>query len=36
MTREEIKGLTDEEWAQHISILENIRSEEAKTKNSFI
>ena len=35
MTRKELEKLTDEEWAEHYAILENIRKEEAKRNQPF-
>ena len=34
MSKQELSELTDEEWADHIAILENIRTEEAKRNGS--
>ena len=32
VTKQELLEMTDEEWADHYAILENIRKEEAKQK----
>lgn len=35
MSKEELDDLSDEDWAEHFAILENIRKEEAKRNQPF-
>ena len=32
LTRDELNEMSDEDWAEHYAVLENIRKEEAKRK----